>query len=133
MFRFVKEPEKPKKEEPKFNQDLAIITQMNQEFALSLDLNETLKTALKVIVARINAQAANIFLIEEKKKVLQCIASQGQDYLDEYEIPVTQGVMGKAIQQKKCIRVGDVRKDVREISEFYFDLDNKTNLVLFNV
>ena len=133
MFRFVKEPEKPKKEEPKFNQDLAIITQMNQEFALSLDLNETLKTALKVIVARINAQAANIFLIEEKKKVLQCIASQGQDYLDEYEIPVTQGVMGKAIQQKKCIRVGDVRKDIREIAEFYFDLDNKTNFTTNSV
>ena len=62
----------------------------------------------------------SILLIEEKKKVLQCIASQGQDYLDEYEIPVTQGVMGKAIQQKKCIRVGDVRKDVREIERFYF-------------
>ena len=34
--------------------------------------------------------------------------------------------MGKAIEQKKCIRFGDVRKDVREIAEF-FDLDNKTN------
>ena len=97
MFRIIKEPEKPKKEEPKFNEDLAIISQMNQEFAISLDLNETLKTALKVIVKRINAQAANIFLIEEKKKVLQCIESLGQDYLDEYEIPVSQGVMGKAI------------------------------------
>ena len=46
MFRIIKEPEKPKKEEPKFNEDLAIITQMNQEFAISLDLNETLKTTL---------------------------------------------------------------------------------------
>ena len=58
MFRIIKEPEKPKKEEPKFNEDLEIISQMNQEFAISLDLNETLKTALKVIVKRINAQAA---------------------------------------------------------------------------
>ena len=33
---------------------------MNQEFASSLDLN-TLNTALKVIIERINAQAANIF------------------------------------------------------------------------
>ena len=123
MFRIIKEPEKPKKEEPKLNEDLAVISRMNQEFAISLDLNETLKTALELIVKRINAQAANIFLIEEKKKVLQCIASLGQDYLDEYEIPLTQGVMGKAVLQKKCIRVGDVRKDVREIAEFYFDLD----------
>ena len=41
--------------------------------------------------------------------------------------------MGKAIEQKKCIRVGDVRKDLREIAEFYFDLDNKTNFTTFSV
>ena len=115
------------------NQDLAIITQMNQEFATSLDLNETLQTALEVIIKRINAQAANIFLIDEKKQVFQCIASKYQSYLDEYEIPLTQGVMGKAVLQKKCIRVGDVRKDVREIAEFYFDLDNKTNFTTYSV
>ena len=123
----------PKKENNSLNQDLAIITQMNQEFATSLDLNETLQTALEVIIKRLNAQAANIFLIEDKKQVFQCIASKYQSYSDEYEIPLTQGVMGKAVLQKKCIRVGDVRKDVREIAEFYFDLDNKTNFTTYSV
>ena len=33
----------------------------------------------------------------------------------------------------RCIRVGDVRKDVREIAEFYFDLDNKTNFTTYSV
>ncbi len=122
-----------KTEEPRLNQDLAIITQMNQEFATSLDLTDTLQNALEVIIKRLNAQAANIFLIEEKKQVFQCIASKYQSYLDEYEIPLTQGVMGKAVLQKKCIRVGDVRKDVREIAEFYFDLDNKTNFTTYSV
>ncbi len=129
---------KPKKTEPNkeniaLNEDLAIITKMNQEFATSLDLKETLQTALEVIIKRINAQAANIFLIDDKKKVFQCIASKYQSYLDEYEIPLTQGVMGKAVLQKKCIRVGNVRKDVREIAEFYFDLDNKTNFTTYSV
>ena len=50
------------------NIDLQIINRMNQEFAISLDLNETLNTALKVIVTRLNAQAANIFLINNKTK-----------------------------------------------------------------
>ena len=81
IVRIIKEPEKPKKEAPKFNEDLAVISRMNQEFAVSLDLNETLKTALKLIVKRINAQAANIFLIEERKKVLQCIASVSYTHL----------------------------------------------------
>ena len=135
MFLF-----KPKKqEEPKAqvvskaNADLEIITKMNQEFASSLDLNETLNTALKVIIERINAQAANIFLINEKIKKFECIASLHQDYLDEYQLNLKDGVMGKAVEQKKCIRVGDVRKDVREIANFYFDLDNKTNFTTFSV
>tara|TARA_B100000579_G_scaffold403451_1_gene387470 strand:+ start:61 stop:1344 length:1284 start_codon:yes stop_codon:yes gene_type:complete len=132
MFFKSKKPG-PIEEDNKSNQDLAIITQMNQEFARSLDLSETLQTSLEVIIKRINAQAANIFLIEEKKQVFQCIASKHQAYLDEYEIPLTQGVMGKAVLQKKCVRVGDVRKDVREIAEFYFDLDNKTNFTTYSV
>ena len=123
----------PIEKDSSLNKDLAIITQMNQEFATSLDLSETLQTALEVIIKRINAQAANIFLIDDKKQVFQCIASKYQSYLDEYEIPLTQGVMGKAVLQKKCIRVGDVRKDVREIAEFYFDLDNKTNFTTYSV
>ena len=127
-------PEKDQKEENlKINVDLEIITKMNQEFALSLDLNDTLKTTLQVIIARINAQAANIFLINEKKKKFECIASLHQDYLDEYELDLKDGVMGKAVQTKKCIRVGNVKKDVREIAEFYFDLDNKTNFTTYSV
>jgi len=134
MFLFkTKKDENKKDESSKINVDLEIITKMNQEFALSLDLNETLKTALQVIIARINAQAANIFLINEKKKKFQCIASLHQDYLDEYELDLKDGVMGKAVEQKKCIRVGNVKKDVREIAEFYFDLDNKTNFTTYSV
>ena len=134
MFLFKSKKEENKKEEiSKINVDLEIITKMNQEFAVSLDLNDTLKTALQVIIARINAQAANIFLINEKKEKFQCIASLHQDYLDEYELDLKDGVMGKAVEQKKCIRVGNVRKDVREIAEFYFDLDNKTNFTTYSV
>ena len=92
-------PQEPKKDEKKenlqVNVDLGLITKMNQEFAVSFDLNDTLKTALQVIIARINAQAANIFLINEKKKKFECIASLNQDYLDEYELDLKDGVMGK--------------------------------------
>ncbi len=135
MFLFKpKKPEEEKKPEvSQANIDLGIITNMNQEFAVSLELKDTLNTALKVIIGRINAQAANIFLINDQKKKFECIASINQDYLDEYELDLTDGVMAKAVQQKKCIRVGNVRKDVREIAEFYFDLDNKTNFTTYSV
>ena len=132
MFFKTKKTEKIEQDNTS-QKDLALITQMNHELATSLDLNETLQKSLEVIIKRINAQAANIFLIDEKKQVFQCIASKYQAYLEEYEIPLTQGVMGKAVLQKKCIRVGDVRKDIREIAEFYFDLDNKTNFTTYSV
>ena len=115
------------------NVDLQIINKMNQEFAISLDLSETLKTALQIIITRLEAQAANIFLINNKIKKFECIASLNQDHLDEYKIELTDGVMSKAVDQRRCIRVGNVRKDVREIAEFYFDLYNKTNFTTYSV
>jgi len=133
LFKPKKEEETKVQVESKANVDLEIIMKMNQEFASSLDLNDTLNTALKVIIERINAQAANIFLINEKIKKFECIASLHQEYLDEYQLDLKDGVMGKAVEQRKCIRVGDVRKDVREIANFYFDLDNKTNFTTFSV
>ena len=68
MFLFKpKKPEESKLEVvSKADVDLEIIMKMNQQFASSLDLNDTLNTALRVIIERINAQAANIFLINEK-------------------------------------------------------------------
>jgi len=132
MFFKSKKPEVNKKEDIS-SKDLALINQMNNDLAGSLDLKETLQNALELIIKRINAQAANVFFIEDKKQVFQCIASKYQAYLEDFEIPITQGVMGKAAASKKCIRVGDVRKDVREIAEFYFDLDNKTNFTTYSV
>ena len=47
MFLFKPKNDQNKKEEtPKINVDLEIITKLNQEFALSLDLNDTLKNNL---------------------------------------------------------------------------------------
>ena len=132
MFFKTKKTEKIEQDDTS-QKDLALITQMNHELATSLDLNETLQKSLEVIIKRINAQAANIFLIDDKNQSFQCIASKHQAYLEDFEIPITQGVMGKAAVMKKCIRVGDVRKDVREIAEFYFDLDNKTNFTTYSV
>ena len=51
MFFKSKKPE-PIKEDSRIK-DLQIITQMNQEFATSLDLNETLQNSLEVIIKRI--------------------------------------------------------------------------------
>ena len=136
MLFFKQKKELGPKDSQNINQskiDLEIITKMNQEFALTLDLNDTLMTALRVIINRINAQAANIFLINDNIKKFQCIASLHQDYLEDYELNLKDGVMGKAVQERKCIRVGNVKKDVREIAEFYFDLDNKTNFTTYSV
>ena len=133
LFKPTKKEEPKKVEDSRVNQDLELVMKLNQEFASSLDLNETLNTALREILNRLNAQAGNIFLINEKIKKFECIASLHQDYLEDYQLDLKDGVMGKAVEQRKCIRVGDVRKDVREIAEFYFDLDNKTNFTTFSV
>ena len=67
MF-FNSKKEDPTKVVDTKHQDLELITKMNQELARSLDLTETLQDSLELIIKRINAQAANIFLIDEKNK-----------------------------------------------------------------
>ena len=44
---------------------------MNHDLAKSLDLKETLSNSLELIIKRINAQAANIFLIDDKNQSFQ--------------------------------------------------------------
>ena len=72
IFFKSKKPIEPEKEVSQVNVDLELVTKMNQDFALSLDLNDTLMNALRVIIARLNAQAANIFLINDEKKKFEC-------------------------------------------------------------
>ena len=62
--------------------DLELVTKMSQEFAKTLDLKETLQTSLEVIIKRINAQAANIFLIDDDKQNFQCIASKNMLFIN---------------------------------------------------
>ena len=50
------------------------------------------------------------FLINEKKKKFECIASLNQDYLDEYELELTDGVMAKAVNQKNVFELGMLEK-----------------------
>ena len=131
FFNKKKTENKDTKDKAQGNIDLQIVNKLNQEFAISLDLNETLNRALEIIISRLGAEAANIFLINNKK--FECIASLNQHHLEEYVLDLKDGVMGRAIEQKKCVRVGNVRKDIREIAEFYFDLDNKTNFTTYSV
>ena len=61
MF-FGKKKELKKETEDTSSKDLAIVTQMNQEFAKSLDLKETLNNSLEVIIKRIDAQLSLIHI-----------------------------------------------------------------------
>ena len=90
MFFGSKKPEVDKKEDVS-SKDLALINQMNNDLAGSLDLKETLQNALELIIKRINAQAANVFFIEDKKQVF--VKKHADYWLDigrpsDYEIAI---------------------------------------------
>ena len=82
--------------------------------------------SLELIITRLNAQAANIFLIEEKKQVFQCIASKYQSYLEDFEIPITQGVMGRAVLNKKCLSIPDFKYETIK-----FVIDKEFNNLIY--
>ena len=88
MFFGSRKKEIPVKDDTS-SKDLELVTKMNQEFAMSLDLKETLNNSLELIIKRRNAQAANIFLIDDKSQSFQCIASKHPAYLEDFEIDGT--------------------------------------------
>ena len=133
------------------SKDLELVTKMNQEFATSLDLNDTLQTALEVIIKRINAQAANIFLIEDSAQSLGCkiiLGGKGQNtyqqlsnYLDEgYHVCLLadrhvgkSGIGVEFFNQLAAFPKGPVslslEKQVPIIPATFLKIDNKYKLV----
>ena len=65
-------------------------------------------------------------VIEEKKQVFQCIASKYQSYLEDFEIPITQGVMGRAVLNKKCLSIPDFKYETIK-----FVIDKEFNNLIY--
>ncbi|MDZ4814178.1 MAG: GAF domain-containing SpoIIE family protein phosphatase [Pseudomonadota bacterium] len=96
---------------PPASQALALVAELSQALASSLDLEATLHKTVQSIVAAMHAEAASIFLLNESEDALVCRASAGPVDIRGVQLPLGNGVVGRAFSSGRCHMVRDTAHD----------------------
>lgn len=95
---------------------------MGQDFATSLDIDETLRQGLKRITDYVGAEGGALFLLDETGEKLTCTASNGPIDLDGLTLNSDEGIVGRSVQMD----VGEIVRDVSKDPHFQNAVDAET-------
>mgnify|MGYP001011340776 FL=1 len=90
---------------------LALVADLAQALASSLDLNAALNLALSRIVGVLGAQGGAVFLIDAASNELVCHACAGPVDIHGVRIPADRGIVGRAFSTGQCQIVRDALSD----------------------
>src|SRR3990172_4579257 len=102
-----------------------VLADISQELASSLDIGQTLRISTDRIRHYLNAEAASVFLLEDKGRKLCCYACSGSVELVGLEMPAGQGIVGKTVATGRV----QVVTNAAVHPEFCADVDKKTGFV----
>ena len=92
-------------------EQLALLAEIAQSFAHSLDINETLRNALERFLDYLNAEASSIFLLENNDSELVCRGCAGPVDITGLRLPASAGIIGATVKSKTVQMIRDVSKD----------------------
>lgn len=88
-----------------------LLATMTQDFASSMDLDETLKKALALVASHLDAEAGSLWLLDLDKEEISCRACVGPNPIVGMTLGMTQGIVGRSVMENTCQSVFDVSKD----------------------
>jgi sigma-B regulation protein RsbU (phosphoserine phosphatase) len=103
--------EAPFSEGSDFAGAFALIAEMTQDFAASLDIEQTLERGLGRIAEHLHAEAGSLWLVSDDGSQLECKASVGPDPITGMKLSIDQGIIGRSIRENTCQTVLDVSND----------------------
>jgi phosphoserine phosphatase RsbU/P len=103
----------------------ALLAELSEALAVSLDLRRTLPIALQRIVEYMQVEAASLFLHDETSDELECKVCVGPVDLRGLRLGADQGVVGLSFSQKAVQIVADAAADAR----VYRRVDEETGFV----
>jgi sigma-B regulation protein RsbU (phosphoserine phosphatase) len=106
--------------------DVQILAEYSQVFAVSRDLSATLDTALAGIIQGTNAEAGALFLLDEETGELVCHAAAGPLDLRHARVMPGQGILGRCLRRNAIESLRDGRGD----SELLGAIDEKNRLIV---
>lgn len=90
---------------------LQLVAEMSTHFAASLDIQDTIQYALKLIAQYVGAEGGAVFMLEEQGTKLACRASVGPVDINGLTINSDQGIVGRCVTHNKPEMVRDVSKN----------------------
>jgi len=105
-----------------FSNYLELLAVVGQDFATSLDIDETIRLTLERIVNYLDAEAASLFMLENNDTEIVCRVSVGPCNIAGLRLKYGQGIVGQSISQQASLMVRDVSKD----ANFLRSVDEKT-------
>ncbi len=94
-----------------FRDAFALLAEMTQRFADTMDLDMTLSLALDSMRDLVDAEEGSLWMFDRETDEIECVASVGAHPIDGLRLPVGQGIVGKSVRERACQRVFDTSKD----------------------
>lgn len=101
---------------------LDLLTSINNEFAVTLDLDATLDISVSHIKNYLQSEAASLFMVDEKTNEIVCRACSGPVDVTGVRLKMGEGIVGRVIQSA----VAHIIQDVREDAAFSKRVDDTT-------
>ncbi len=106
-----------------FGRHLEMLVGVTQEFATSLDLDETLQHSAERVRELLSAEASSLFLLEDGQLV--CRAASGPIDITGLTLALDQGIIGRTVRHNRPFMVRDVKAD----SDFAGTVDQTTGFI----
>ena len=102
-----------------------MLADLIQDFASSLDVEETLQHAVERIIVHLQAEAASIFLLDDAHRTLECRRCAGPIDISGLTLPADEGIVGEAVGSGRVQIISDVGRSER----FAANIDRHTGFV----
>ena len=76
---------------------LELLSDMGQDFATSLDIDETLRHGLQRIADYVGAEGGALFLLDESGEMLECTACVGPTEIVGLKLGSSEGIVGRSV------------------------------------
>jgi sigma-B regulation protein RsbU (phosphoserine phosphatase) len=97
---------------------LATLAEIGEEINASLNLDRVLSKMATLIKRLIDYEIFTVMLLDERSQMLinRFAVGYSQEMMENWRIPMGQGISGAAAASRRPILVGDVRNDSRYIN-----------------
>ncbi len=108
---------------------LELLAEMTHGFAASLDIDQTLRTALQQTMRYLEAEGGSVFLLVDDGKTLECRAAVGPVNITGMRLKSDQGIVGQAVQKNETLMI----RDVGQSHNFNVAVDENTGFLTHSV